>query len=80
MLPFLPFATMWMETVGYYAKRNKSVREIQISYDFTHMWNLRNLTDDHRGRDGKMRLKTKKESNHKKLLNTENKLKVGGHG
>ena len=25
----------------YYAKQNKSVRERQIPYDFTHMWNLR---------------------------------------
>ena len=35
----------------YYAKQNKSVRERQISYDFTHMWNLRNKTDEHRGRE-----------------------------
>ena len=26
----------------YNAKQNKSVRERQIPYDFTHMWNLRN--------------------------------------
>ena len=25
----------------YYVKRNKSIREKQILYDFTHMWNLR---------------------------------------
>ena len=31
-------------TRGYYAKRNKSVRERQIPYDFTHMWNLKNKT------------------------------------
>ena len=43
------------ETRGYYAKWNKSVRERQISYDFTHMWNLRNTTDEYRGREGKMR-------------------------
>lgn len=24
----------------YYAKQNKSARERQIPYDFTHMWNL----------------------------------------
>ena len=42
-------------TGGYYAKWNKSVREQQISHDFTHMWNLRNLTDGHRGRVGNMR-------------------------
>ena len=32
-----------------------SVRERQISYDFTHMWNLRNKTDEHRG--GKEKIK-----------------------
>ena len=26
---------------GYYAKWNKSVRERQIPYDFTYMWNLK---------------------------------------
>ena len=35
-------------TRGYYANQTKSVRE--RSHDFTHMWNLRNITDDHRGR------------------------------
>ena len=29
-------------------KQNKSVRERQI-YDFTHVWNLRNKTDEHTG-------------------------------
>ena len=29
-------------------KWNKSVRERQIPYDFTHIWNLRNKTDEHR--------------------------------
>ena len=38
----------------YYAKRNKSVRERQI-YDFTHRWNLRTTTDEHRRREGKIR-------------------------
>ena len=37
-------------TGGYYAKGNKSVREGQISYVFTHMWNIRNLTEDHGGK------------------------------
>ena len=48
----LPFA---MELDGarmYYAKRNKSIRERQIPYDFTHMWNLRNRTVEHMGRGG----------------------------
>ena len=39
----------------YYAKRNKPVRERQLSYDFTHMWNLKNKTDEHRKKEGKIR-------------------------
>lgn len=30
------------ESIGYYAKWNKSYRERQIPYDFTYMWNLKN--------------------------------------
>ena len=30
------------ETGGDYAKWNKSSREKQVSYDFTHLWNIRN--------------------------------------
>ena len=40
---------------GHYTKWNKSVRESQIPYDFTHMWTLRNKTDEHRGREGKIK-------------------------
>jgi len=32
----------------YNAKWNKSVRERQVPYDFTHMWNLRNKTNEQR--------------------------------
>ena len=40
------------------------------------MWNLRNLTEDHAGREGeKIR---GREANHKRPLNAENKLKVVG--
>ena len=46
----LPFATTWMEI-----EQNRSVRERQISYDFTHVWNLRNKGDEHRGREGKIK-------------------------
>ena len=38
------------EAREYYTKRNKSVREKQIPYDFTHMWNLRNKTNEQRGK------------------------------
>ena len=40
------------------------------------MWNLRNKTDEHRRREGK--IKTEREANHRRLLNTENKLRVAG--
>ena len=40
---------------GYYTKQNKSGRERQISYDFTHIWNLRNEIDEHREREGKLK-------------------------
>ena len=36
-----------------YAKWNKSYRERQISYVFTLMWSLRNLTETHGGGEGK---------------------------
>ena len=34
-----------MDETRMYAKQNKSIRERQISYDFTHTWNLRNKTE-----------------------------------
>ena len=37
---------------GHYVKWNKSSRQRQTSYVFTHMWNLRNLTEDHGTREG----------------------------
>ena len=42
-------------TTGYYAKRNKSIKERQLSYDLTDMWKLRNNTEDHRGREVKIK-------------------------
>ena len=41
------------------------------------MWNLRNKTDEHRGKEGKQD-KKEREANYKRLLNTENKLRVVG--
>ena len=38
-----------------------SVRERQIPYDITHIWNSRNKTDEHKGKKKKER-----ESNHKR--------------
>ena len=42
-------------TTVYYAKQNKSVWERQIPYDFTHLWNLRNKTDEHWRRERKIK-------------------------
>ena len=63
-------------TRRYYAKGNKSIRERQL-YGFTHMWNIRNSTEDHRGREGKLNgKKSERETNHKRLLTPGNKLRV----
>ena len=35
----------------YYAKQNMSVRERQMLYDFTHVWNLRNKTNEQREKE-----------------------------
>ena len=63
----LQFAMMWLELECINIKQNKSVKEWQIPYDFTHMCNLRNKTDQHKEK-GKNR-----EANHKRLLTIENK-------
>ena len=42
-------------TRGYCAKRSKSIRERQLSFDLTYMWNLRNKPEEHRGREEKMK-------------------------
>ena len=46
----------------YYAKQNKSVREKQISNDFTHLWNLRNKIN-------KQREKVRERQSKKQILN-----------
>ena len=42
------------------------------------MWILGNLTEDHGGGEGEKKLQRGREANHKRLLNTENKLRVYG--
>ena len=42
------------------------------------MWNLRNKTDETRGREGKIKIKTEREANHRRLLTMENKPRVAG--
>ena len=51
-----------------------SQSEKQIPYDLTHVWKLRYKTDEHRGRKKKIERK----AYHKRLLATENKLRVAG--
>ena len=59
----LPYATTWINL-----NETKPVRERQIPYDFTHMWDLRNKTNKYR---------KKRQTNKKaRLLNAENKLVV----
>ena len=73
----LPFATMWMELEGIMLSEI-SQAEKDRSYVFTHMWNLRNLTEDHGGREGEKQFQSEREASHKRLLNTQNKLRVDG--
>ena len=45
----LPFAATWMELEG--IMPSEIGRKRQVSYVFTLMWILRNLTEDHGGRE-----------------------------
>ena len=47
----LPFATMWMELEGIMLSE---IRERQLSFDFTHMRNLRYKTDEHKASEAKI--------------------------
>ena len=40
-----PFATMWMELEGIMLSEISQSEKDRLSYVFTHMWILRNLTD-----------------------------------
>ena len=51
----------------YNTRKNKSFRERQVAYDFTHMWNLRNKTKRGKERGG---------GSKERCLTMENKLMV----
>ena len=53
-------------------------REKKLSYDFIHMQNLRNKTEEHRVREEKNKTKSERETNHKRLLTLGNKLRIAG--
>ena len=66
----LPFAIMWME-LQCFMLSDKSVRERQISYDFTHMRTLRYKIDELKG--NKNNTKTERGTKCKRLLSIENR-------
>ena len=39
---------------GYYAEENKPGREIQILYDITYLWNLKNKTSEYDKKRGRL--------------------------
>ena len=70
----LPFTTTWMQLESIMLSDNNSVRERQvrerqIPYDFTHMWNLRNKTNE-------QRKKRERDKPRNGLLTIENKPMV----
>ena len=47
----MPFAATWMELEGIIPSEISQLEKDRY-HVFTHMWNLRNLTEDHEGREG----------------------------
>ena len=45
-------------TGRYFAEKNKSIRERQLSYGLSHMKNIRNIVEDLRRREGKLNRKS----------------------
>jgi len=62
----LPFAMTWMEPES--IMLNEISQRKTNTYDFTHMWNLRNKTNNQREK------KNRKRQTKNRLLTTENKL------
>ena len=58
----LPFAMMWMELEYILLSEISQIQERQMPYDSTHMWNLRNKTDERWGGGEK----EERETNHKR--------------
>ena len=67
----LPFATTGMELEC--SMLSKIRQTEKDKYMISLMWNLRNKTDELSGEGSKNKIKTERETNHKRLLNTENK-------
>ena len=65
-------------TREYYAKQNKSVKETQIPYDFTQMWNLRNKKYEQKEKKKRERKSKKQTLNYREQ--TGDYLRAGGRG
>ena len=72
-----PFVATWMELEGIMLTEI-SQSEKDRHHMFSLMWNLRNLTEDHGGKGREKNSFKREGGNHKRLLNTENKLRVDG--
>ena len=57
-----------------------SPSERQLSYDLSHMWDLSNKTEDHRGREGKIKMKSERETNHKSINHRKETESLEGGG
>ena len=59
----MPFATVWMELKC--IMLSKIRQSVKDKYHMISLiWNLRNKTEDHRGREGKNKMKSERETNH----------------
>ena len=76
----LPFATGWMEMEGIMLSEINQSETGRYHYVFTHMWNLRNVTEDHGGGEEEKTVSNRKEEHHKRPFNTKNKLRVDCRG
>ena len=45
---YLPFTLIWMELEGIMLSEISQTEKRQLSYLFTHIWNIRNSAEDHR--------------------------------
>ena len=50
LMVFKNFLKMFLELEVIMLSGNKSIRQRQLSYELTHIWNLRNKTEDSWGR------------------------------
>ena len=53
----LPFATLWTELEGIMLSKISQSEKDRYHMTFTYMWNLRNSTNEHKGKEGKNKIK-----------------------